>query len=1168
MQRPSDEVLDFFSNVLTIRNHLETDLASPPTRQSSRQVTLQLNQLYDLLSNTIDLETKCDRRLINFILATLMPVLQWIKSTPKEQEQQQQQRYNNVIEAWLKCINVFLSRTYWTIESPTQLIEQLVILFTNFMIHATKTEEEIQHLAVQCMKTTLSKLTDDNSLIQSLRDLKFRPQMAGSVSALLDIIRKGDALQLRIDAMHTLSTLVLNALGQVDSVAVFLPGIASALGRTIYQKQEKENQQILSTSLEVLGNVIVFVMRDECAPDFIVHKINSLHDLLSTTPNHNSNNDNNHINKDKEKEVKTFATNDTKEFVQNFYTTTKKKIKEQLDFIFSIKSYNTDWRVRLAMVRFAGKLLIKCSQTLDNCTSLLLKMVVLFIDDEYIQVATEAQLQIREIMQVPVFEQTIIPTLKENLADSINSIPRILINGDEGDKVTTMTLVTGYVLILGNRHAQGVLDSTITKTLDGWLAAFQIDQGGLNVLDENAQSSNKFIEFQKEQDYEKESSKDPDSTNTTTCPEQQELSPIYPKVRFKYLVADRTTAQAGRMLNVIGRYGNLSFWLDLLMDCFREQELDIQPQAAYMIHSLLSGAATEEIDTIDPQFLSHRTTNAIKETFDVKNMALHVLHEIVLLVIDPIITTVDHTTSVIASGGRQFHKLKKELETAEILATCFGLQIVGLTASILEAESIQDELITLLYPLLAHLGSPNVFIHNYALITLNAIALVCNKHGGGAQQLAVENIDYIINMVSQRISVLEDNLRAPLVLKALIRIGGPKTIDYLEDTVEEIFDALDGYHMDDWSCAQLCSVLAEIVRVVYRKNTISLETGKEHDDSSKQQEEQESMDKEQHKISKEISNFIKLNKLNNKKENDDDRVNQAPKSMEEIGRYFLDQQQKKDKKPQTFDPTQLIPGYEDANGNEGNDDEEIKPPDDTPEPLSRAQQMTLDIMNKSRHFLTASSPQLRVEMLGLFSAGTKVLASRLDKLGVLVNEAWPHIIQRLSDKENNMVILEAITIIGSIAESLHDFISNRVKDFWPKFKELLKQGRNESYHYSAYSYIHRLHNAILVTLKSVIDHCVVRATQIPEMMDEIKWYLDERLHVELQQSAIHVFSTMSKKYPDTVWLYMLSLVSHEESTIIDETGQFNTFVIPEWMTVKEPYYRRNARHILSLVPAR
>ncbi|KAI9263176.1 hypothetical protein BDA99DRAFT_437926, partial [Phascolomyces articulosus] len=670
------------------------------------------------------------------------------------------------------------------IASPPQLLEQLLILFTNFIANASKTEEEIQQLSIQCIHTTLHAVNEaGEAQQQTLREIKFRPQIAVCITALLDVIRKGDALQLRIDALHTLSTLVLTTLGEVDIIAVFLPGIASALGRTIYQKQEKENQQILSTALDVLGNVIVFVMQDERAPDFIIPKIHSLHDLLP---------------------VSTIATT----------------------------------------------------------------IAILHIDDEYIQVASEAQLHIRDMMQVPVFEQTIIPTLKENLADSITYVPNTLISGDEGDKVTALALITGYVLILGNRHARGVLDSTITKALDAWLAAFQIDQDGLNVLEEKSQNSNKFIEFQEGGGNVHASS---------SWPEQQTL--VYPKIRFKHLVADRTLAQAGRMLNVIGRYGSLSYWVDLYMDCFREQELDVQPQAVFIIHSLLSGASTAESNTIDAQWMANRTDNNMDETFNIKAIALHVLHEIVNLVIDP---TTDSQTNVVPGG--QHYKIKHELETAEILAACFGLQIVGLVACILEAEYIQDELITLLYPLLAHLGSPNVFIHTYALITLDAIALVCGQRG--AQQLAVENIDYIINMVSQRISVLEDNLRAPLVLKALIRIGGPDTIDYLDDTVEEVFDALDGYHLDDWSCGQLCRVLTEIVRVVYRKNAILLELANEDAATSDQERQQKSTESQ---VSNEIHDLIKMNTFTRDDNDDGDKV---PKNMDDIGRYFLDRQQK------------------------------------------------------------------------------------------------------------------------------------------------------------------------------------------------------------------------------------------------------------------------------------
>ncbi|KAI8147787.1 armadillo-type protein [Fennellomyces sp. T-0311] len=1097
MSRPSVEILDFFHVVLSIRNELQTDLSEPTTRESSTKIVSQLDKLNNILNTTSDLETKCDQRMTNFIFTTLMPVAHWLKTT--------QVPHDRVLEAWLRCMHAVLAKTHWHMSSPPQMAEQLLILFTTY-INAAK-PEEAQQLAVQCISTILSAVNENEHSLQVLRDLKCRPQMAACIAALLDVIRRGDALSLRVDAMHTLATMLLETLGEVDIVATLLPGVVSTLGRTIYQKQEKENHKILSLALDILGDIIVFVLRDECAPEFIVQDVQSLHALAA------------HM-KGKQPVDK------MQETIQKFYETSKTMIKKQLDFILGIRTYNTDWRVRRSMVRTCGKLLSRCSRTLENCTALLLKTIVLHIDDEYTQVGAEAQFQINEIMQAPAFEQSIIPTLKENLSDSIVYAPSVLISGDEGDKVNAMALITGYVLILGNRHAGEVLDSAISKTLDAWLAALEIDRDGLNVLEEQGQKNSRYLEF-----YDGYA----DDSEPVSVWEQPSL--VYPKTHFKHLVADRTVAQAGRMLNVIGRIGNLTYWRDLLMNCFQSDgDQDVQPQAAYMIHSLLSGASSAESDSITARWLDLQSDDEKdEETSKIKAIALQVLHEIVSLVIDP---TTKTRTSVVPLGH---HKINPELESAEVLATCFSLQIVGLVACILEMEYVQDELITLLYPLLAHLGSPNVFIHTYALITLDAIALVCGQRG--ARQLAIENIDYIINMVSQRISVLEDNLRAPLVLKALIRIGGPGTIDYLDDTVEEIFDALDGYHMDGWSCAQLCSVLTEIVRVLYRKNAAVVA------DDEVMAESNQSDDQ----ISDEIQELIDADS-----KGAEDTTETA--TMEEIGKYFLDRQEK-DKKPKSMDPNDLLLD----DGDDGDDEyQNEKPADDTPEPLSRSQQMTLDIMTKARHFLTAGSPQLRVEMLGLFAAGTKVLALRIDKFGVLVNGAWPSIMQRLWDDEN-MVVLQAVAVIGSIAESLKDFVSGRFKDLWPRFKELLKQGRGESYHYSAFSYHHRLHHAILLTLASVVEYCQIEASKMPEIMGQVKWYMDERLNAELQESAVKVLEAIGKRDPDTVWLHMMSLLSNNESTIVDDSGSFEPFSIPEWMRTQDQWYRKNARRILELV---
>ncbi|KAL0080012.1 hypothetical protein J3Q64DRAFT_1642718, partial [Phycomyces blakesleeanus] len=657
-----------------------------------------------------------------------------------------------------------LTRTSWEPSLSVQEQTQLFPLFSSCIQPPSawftdRVPEEIQQLALQCFTTILPA---NNQLVPSA-DTLYRPRLeelckdhcqpmlSSCVSNLLNIIKSDVGRDLRLNALETLSKLLLDNIRRINRIAIFFPGVVSTLCRTIYQKKEKENHKIIAKTLDVLGDVIQAVMRDD-KNELLIHNVRSMRDL-----------------------------------------------------------HSIDITTTLAMHR----------------------------DDPYEQVATACKEAMYNISQSSTYFDTVMPVMKEELYKNIVRLPRCLISGDGQMQSDAMALIIGYLLLL-RHHAESVIDTALKRSADGWLTAFALDTDSIHVLDEK--SEGKYIDLQE---------------NTRLHGQ------IYPRIHFKYLVTDQTVAQMARMLNVIGQNGDLQHWIDFFMRYLSAEnaEEETQPQAAFVVYALLEGGSLQEDELLSIE----------KDTNNIQDTALRLLHDIMSLSLSSNASD-DQKAVVQQSASSQ----GLDRESAQILTICFELKIIGLVASILGHDIIQQELISLLYPLLAYLGSPNVFVHTFALITLDNIAHVCGEPDGKA--LSIANIDYVINMVSQRITMLVTNPRAPLVLRALVRIGGMGAVVYLEDSVEEIYDALDRYWYDDWLCGQLCGVLFEIIKVLRSgipdKPLIT---------SDKKVSQKTPSDG----VSDEIKELI-----SHPWEDKADKLEDDVATLEEIGRYFIDRQQK------------------------------------------------------------------------------------------------------------------------------------------------------------------------------------------------------------------------------------------------------------------------------------
>ncbi|KAI9485881.1 MAG: hypothetical protein EXX96DRAFT_476383, partial [Benjaminiella poitrasii] len=483
-------------------------------------------------------------------------------------------------------------------------------------------------------------------------------------------------------------------------------------------------------------------------------------------------------------------------------------------------------------------------------------ILVMHIDDDYNEVSITCRIRMQSLLSSAAFQRTIVPILKSNLYDWIMKFPQFVISKDEREKTIAISIISGFIILLGDQ-SESVLSTVLSRASDGWMTALEIDKESLHILEEKQRE--RYIELKDDNLH---------------------SSPIYPKIRFKHFVTDATANKLIRLLNIIGKYCDLQAWIYHFM---RYVSMDFgmtnDPQAAYIVHALLSGALAHDTDATSETngWIVEEDINNSKNE-NVKVIATQLLNDTMNILVNAAMTDINKTLSL-ATNTASF---QLDEEVNHVLTVCFSLQIVGLTTCVINHEHLQDQLITMLYPLLAHLGSSNIYIHTYSLITLNIIAITCGL--SNARELAIQNIDYIINMISQHISVLTNNARVPLVLKALIHVGGYDAINYLDDTIQEIYDALERYSLNDWLCAQLCSVLFEIIQTL-EKNVLPDISLNNYSNKANNVDTNTTFESD-NQMSNEIKSFIDNFEINI------EHTDKEHGSMEEIGEYFLDRQAK------------------------------------------------------------------------------------------------------------------------------------------------------------------------------------------------------------------------------------------------------------------------------------
>ncbi|WVF72447.1 hypothetical protein IAT40_007262 [Kwoniella sp. CBS 6097] len=471
--------------------------------------------------------------------------------------------------------------------------------------------------------------------------------------------------------------------------------------------------------------------------------------------------------------------------------------------------------------------------------------------------------------------------------------------------------------------------------------------------------------------------------------------------------------------------------------------------------------------------------------------------------IDTLTTLLDRKPLSNSHTAAETRRLHSQAQRA--LFTALSLESLTLSARIL-SSSFRPLLLTSLYLLLSHLASPHTIVREYATIALSQVAY----HIGYAttQNMVIDNVDYVINVVSQRLTYRRLSSTAPLVLIAMIRLVGQEIVPLIHDVVDEIFDALDDYHGYEALASSLLAVLVTLIEVMAAEVEVQ---GVSEERSKK---------------------LLELRRV--------DRPPSPESDLEMLFKWFEDRQSRNeeqigellDRAPQHAWGKKDIPEEGNDEG-EGQNDEPSTADGEEGEPAAtRSQTVATSILQKSIYFLTHQSPFLRSKVLSLMSHAVPVLAAgnRESDFLPLIDKSWNSILNRLDDREP-YVVTEAAEVIARLCEHAGDFMSKRVLDHaWPRMKILLNAQKELDKKSalsrrgavtgteSKFTVSHRLHIAVIDVATFIAAEVPVSDGVIWEIVLLFRAFLDRRVDKQLQGKARLLYEKLGERDGDAVWM--------------------------------------------------
>nr|XP_058894903.1 TELO2-interacting protein 1 homolog isoform X3 [Kogia breviceps] len=890
----------------------------------------------------------------------------------------------HLIQSVVECITLVLSSTC---VKEQELLQELfselsACLYSPNSQKPAAVSEELKLAVIQGLSALMHSAYGD--IILTIYEPSILPRLGFAVSLLLGLAEQEKSKQIKMAALKCLQVLLfqcecqdhprsLDELEQKqlgDLFASFLPGLSTTLTRII-TGDFKQGHSVVVSSLKVFYKTVSFIMADEQ-----LRRVSEVRAKPAV-----------------EHRVAELLVHREASWVKN----TGDRLTVLIKKIIECVSVHPHWKVRLELIDFVEALLLKCSQSLVESAGPLLKALVSLVNDESPDVQAQCNKILRRFAdeRVVVGSRAFADILSENLHSLATSLPRLMNSQDDQGRFSTLSLLLGYLKLLGPK-VNFVLNSVahLQRLSKALIQVLELDVADIKIVEERHWKSE----------------------HLSTSPETSASRPWAQMQRryFRFFTDERVFLLLRQICQLLGFYGNLYLLVDPFMELYHESVV-YRKQAAMILNELVVGAAGLGVENLhekhiktNPEELREIVTSILDEYTSQENWYLvtcleaeEVGEELTMMQSGlQALTSGAHTCQ--ATSSPTFSKPSPTIcsMNSNIWQICIQLEGIGHFAHAL-GKDFRLLLMSALYPVLEKAGDQNLLISQAAISAMMDICQACGYDS--LQQLISQNSDYLVNGISLNLRHLSLHPHTPKVLEVMLQNSDASLLPLVADVVQDVLATLDQFY--DKRITSFVSVLHALLAALAQWFPDTGHLGQLQEQSVV--EEGSHLSQRPASLEKGLENTT---------------------TAEDIEQFVLNYLKEKD----VADGNVLDFDNEEE---EQSDPPEVDENDTDPSmqpPLPVQIQIATDVMERCIHLMSDKNLKIRLKVLDVLDLCVVVLQSHKNQLLPLAHRAWPSLVHRLTN-DDPLAVLRAFKVLRTLGGKCGDFLRSRFcKDVLPK----------------------------------------------------------------------------------------------------------------------------------------
>ena len=970
-------------------------------------------------------------------------------------------------------------------------------------------DDETREAAVQCLLRLLSgPPTDEGSKVDPrhetntarlalhARSRQFFPIFGQTLTSVMEASLTTN-LSLQRACLRALR-IMIEDYAPVHFVPSILPGVVSTMVKAalgVSTRKGWSNGEIVAEALGVMEVVIVKAIGDDvCLEEGAIRQVDDLEDLLELSTSAQA-----PVAEGSSEDIP-YATKRTESWMR----ASSSRLHIAINSLSSLPSHPTPSAL-LALCNFAHSVLSATILTLPQTQPLLLSYLLSLSNAPFTSVSENASSYLTELLRPGTkIHYPLMQTLSSMTSDYLSSLPRLISIQSEARVEHTAGLIEAICRLCSrgpNGEERNPTISTRLQKLTGPMGG--IEKWGWVLLS--------VLEFGEPEfstaDFSVAQILDVEYAGPVDVP--------FPELTLKNISSRSTSNSLVRMLRTLGQATGEGcvFAIEWFIGVGRKSKKHDAIAALWCAVRLLEGAGEVSLESSSGGIIRKRNkrieklaryvAKTISEQWDEpkgddENQPTQETQSQALVDVVDENTLIEHKVGLLtirAPGTSDSSQEKRTNPTSQPhLHAVLSIQLLSISSGILQAR-FSSLFLRVLYPVLHSIVSTNTHLSSSALAGLKYIT--DSTSYASPANLLLANFDYALDAISRRLSRRWLDLDATKVLVLLVRLIGKDVVEKAGDVVEECFDRLDEYHGYQVLVEGLVEVLVEVVRIVGEDESSRVDRTNENPPPDPQPP-------TDNQRFEELFHWLEHRNDTPVPEGGEDTTDYGPAPRRAWG-----------KETSEMDHAGEAPN----------------PAGEDPAPTP-TQSLTKQIVSRSIYFLTHSSPLIRARILTLLTNSVPVLPA--SAVLPLIHQAWPFVLNRLSDKEG-WVVSAAAGLVESLSVNVGSFMQRRVwDDVWPKFRVLLdkleagdKSSALARRGYeggigteSAYTHSHRLYRSILRTVITGIQKVRTEDTILFEIILLFRRFLGKGVHEELQKYARELYTGAAKRNADAVWLVL------------------------------------------------